>query len=202
MTTAELRPRIDQFPAPSRSRLPRPTDRKAWRHAETDLWHEPEPGRLHRRARRRPRLERAERRAVPVVVRPGGGDGPGAVWAQAVGDDELPLADRRREMPKVVCSSTTSTVDWNTRLVTGDAVTEITRLKADHGGPMDIGGATLAAAAMRAGLIDEYAIVTHPVLVGGGTPFFTALDNWVNLNLVETRTFPDGVLLTRYETRR
>ena len=46
------------------------------------------------------------------------------------------------------------------------------------------------------------AIVTHPVLVGGGTPFFTALDNWVNLSLVETRTFPDGVVLTRYETRR
>jgi hypothetical protein len=38
--------------------------------------------------------------------------------------------------------------------------------------------------------------------VGGGTPFFTALDNWVNLNLVETRAFPDGVLLTRYETMR
>ncbi len=54
---------------------------------------------------------------------------------------------------------------------------------------------------MRAGLIDEYAIVTHPVLVGG-TPFFAALDNWVNLTLVETRTFPDGVVLTRYETRR
>jgi hypothetical protein len=50
--------------------------------------------------------------------------------------------------------------------------------------------------------LPEYAIVTHPVLVGGGTPFFTALDNWVNLRLVETRTFPDGVLLTRYETRR
>src|SRR5436190_19559901 len=66
-----------------------------WRHAETDLWHEPEPGRLHRRARRRPRLERAERRAVPVVVRPGGGDGPGAVRAQTVADDERPLADRR-----------------------------------------------------------------------------------------------------------
>jgi dihydrofolate reductase len=67
---------------------------------------------------------------------------------------------------------------------------------------MDVGGATLAAAAMRAGLIDEYAIVTHPVLVGGGTPFFTTLDSWVNLHLVETRTFPDSVLLTRYETRR
>src|SRR6266550_3566786 len=114
----------------------------------------------------------------------------------------IEFASRWRDMPKVVFSSTTSTVDWNTRLVTGDAVTEITRLKADDGGPMDIAGATLAAAAMRSGLIDEYALVTHPVLVGGGTPFFTALDNWVNLSLVETRTFPDGVVLTRYETRR
>jgi dihydrofolate reductase len=41
----------------------------------------------------------------------------------------------------------------------------------------------------------------HTGLGGSGTPFFTALDNWVNLNLVETRTFPDGVVLTRYETR-
>jgi len=112
------------------------------------------------------------------------------------------FAHRWRDMPKVVFSSTPRTVDWNTRLVTGDAVAEITRLKADDGGPMDIGGATLAAAAMRAGLIDEYAIVTHPALVGGGTPFFTALDNWVSLSLVETRTFPDGVVLTRYEVRR
>ncbi len=115
---------------------------------------------------------------------------------------EIEFAGRWREMPKVVFSSTISTVDWNTRLVTGDAVTEITRLKADDGGPMDIGGATLAAAAMRAGLIDEYAIVTHPVLVSGGTPFFTALESWVNLTLVETRAFPDGVVLTRYEARR
>jgi dihydrofolate reductase len=115
---------------------------------------------------------------------------------------QIEFAHRWRGVPKVVFSSTTSEVDWNARLVTGDAVTEITRLKTEDGGPMDVGGATLAGAAMRAGLIDEYAIVTHPVLVGGGTPFFTALDNWVKLSLVETRTFPDGVLLTRYETRR
>jgi dihydrofolate reductase len=113
---------------------------------------------------------------------------------------EIEFAARWRDMPKVVFSSTTSAVDGNARLVTGDAVTEIASLKAGDGGPMDIGGATLAAAAMRAGLIDEYAIVTHPVLVGGGTPFFTALDNRVNLSLVETRTFPGGVVLTRYET--
>jgi dihydrofolate reductase len=115
---------------------------------------------------------------------------------------EIEFAQRWRNMPKVVFSSTTSRVDWNTRLVTGDATTEITRLKAEGGGPMDIGGATLAAAAMRAGLIDEYVLVIHPVLVGGGTPFFTALDNWVHLNLVETGTFPNGEVLMRYETRR
>jgi dihydrofolate reductase len=67
---------------------------------------------------------------------------------------------------------------------------------------MDIAGATLAAAAVRAGLIAEYALVTHPVLVGGGTPFLTALDTWVSLRVVETRTFPEGVVLTRYETGR
>lgn len=111
-------------------------------------------------------------------------------------------AQRWRDMPKVVFSSTPVTVDWNTRLVTGDVVAEITRLKAEDGGPMDVGGATLAATAMRAGLIDQYVLVTAPVLVGGGTPFFTALDSWVNLDLVETRQFPGGVLLTRYRTRR
>ncbi|MCW3818482.1 dihydrofolate reductase family protein [Micromonospora sp. DR5-3] len=115
---------------------------------------------------------------------------------------EIEFARRWRDMPKVVFSSTIDKVDWNTRLVTGDAVTEITRLKKEDAGPMDICGATLAGAAMRAGLIDEYVLVTHPVLVGGGTPFFTALDTWVNLNLVETRTFPGGIVLTRYETRR
>jgi dihydrofolate reductase len=115
---------------------------------------------------------------------------------------EVEFAHRWRDMPKVVFSSTARTVDWNTRLVTGDAVTEIARLKAEDGGRMDIAGATLAAAAMRAGLIDEYVLVTAPVLVGGGTPFFAPLDSWVNLDLVEARTFPDDVVLTRYETRR
>ena len=116
---------------------------------------------------------------------------------------EIEFARNWRDTPKVVFSSTLdqADVDWNTRLVTGDAIAEITRLKAGDGGPMNIGGATLAGAAMRAGLIDEYVIATHPVLVGGGTPYFTALDNWVNLSLVETRTFPGGVVLTRYETK-
>lgn len=87
---------------------------------------------------------------------------PGATTA------EIEFARNWRDTPKVVFSSTLKTVEGNARLVTGNAITEITRLKAESGGPMSIGGATLASAAMRAGLIDEYVLVTHPVLVGGG----------------------------------
>lgn len=116
--------------------------------------------------------------------------------------DEIAFARNWRETPKVVFSSTMSTVDWNARLFTGHAVAEITRLKAEDGGRMRVGGATLARAAMQAELIDEYTVVTHPVLVGGGTPFIAALDSWVNLHLVETRTLPGGVVMSRYETKR
>ncbi|WP_275001693.1 dihydrofolate reductase family protein [Promicromonospora iranensis] len=127
---------------------------------------------------------------------PTGDQQPGATPAQ------IEFARNWRDTPKVVFSSTIDNVDWNTRLFDGDVVPEITRLKAEDAGPMRVGGATLAGAAMQAGLIDEYEVVTHPVLVGGGTPFFTALDGWVHLNLVETRTFPGGVVLNRYATRR
>ena len=112
------------------------------------------------------------------------------------------FARRWRTRPTVVFSSSLGAVDGHARLVTGDALAEIARLKAEGGGPMDIGGATLAAAAIRAGLVDEYVIVTHPVIVGGGTRMFPDLDQRVELRLVETRAFPVGVLLTRYVTAR
>ncbi|MCD2196306.1 dihydrofolate reductase family protein [Actinomycetospora endophytica] len=127
---------------------------------------------------------------------PTGDQQPGATPAQ------IEFARNWRDTPKVVFSSTVDEVDWNAHLVAGDAVAEIARLRSGDGGPMRVGGAALAGAAMRAGLIDEYAIVTHPVLVGGGAPFFHPLDGWANLDLVETRTFPGGVTLARYETRR
>ena len=115
---------------------------------------------------------------------------------------EIEFARLWRDTPKVVFSSTLSEVGWNARLHTGDALTEIRRLKSEDGGSMDISGAALAGAAMRAGLVDEYWLITHPVLLGGGTPFFSTLDDRVELRHVETVTFPEGVLMTRYETRR
>jgi dihydrofolate reductase len=114
---------------------------------------------------------------------------------------EIDFARVWRETPKVVFSSTLSSVDGNARLHAGDAITEIRRLKAEDGGEMEISGARLAGAAMRAGLVDEYVLITHPVLLGGGAPFFSTLDATVDLRLVETLSFPDGVLVTRYATR-
>ena len=118
---------------------------------------------------------------------------------------EVDFARVWQRTPKVVFSTTLTALPEgsdNARLVTGDAVEEIRRLKDEDGAPMEIGGAALASAAMRAGLVDEYQVITHPVLVGGGTPFFSALDSWVDLRLVDTRTFPGGVTLAHYATRR
>lgn len=115
---------------------------------------------------------------------------------------EAEFARNWRETPKVVFSSTLAEVEGDARLFAGDAVAEIARLKEGDGGPMRVGGAALGGAALRAGLVDEVTVVTHPVLLGGGTPFFGALDGWVELELVETRGFAGGVVLQRYRVGR
>ena len=59
-------------------------------------------------------------------------------------------------------------------------------------------GAGLAATFMKLGLIDEYRPFVHPVVLGGGTPYFPPLEERINLQLVETRTFGSGVIYVRY----
>jgi dihydrofolate reductase len=106
-------------------------------------------------------------------------------------------------MPKVVFSKTLDRVEWNSRLVRGDDIAaEVARLKAQPGQDMAVGGATLASTFIRLGLIDEYRLFVHPVVVGGGTPYFPALDGKLTLRLVETRTFGSGVVYLRYERQR
>jgi len=103
------------------------------------------------------------------------------------------------DTPKIVFSTTLEKVDWNSRLVRDNIAEEVTKLKAQPGKDMDVGGPTLASSLMRLDLIDEYRPVVHPVVLGGGTPFFPALDNTIKLRLVETRTFGSGVVYLRYE---
>ncbi|RSS80664.1 dihydrofolate reductase, partial [Streptomyces sp. WAC02707] len=103
----------------------------------------------------------------------------------------------------VVFSTTLTEVRGNARLATGSVAEEIERLRAEPGeGEIAIGGATLAAGAAAAGLIDEYRTVVHPVLVGGGTPFFPRDERRVDLELVETRTFGSKVVLLRHRVVR
>lgn len=120
------------------------------------------------------------------------------------GEDEREWAELWKALPKVVFSTTLTSVEGsNHRLATGGLADEIERLRAEPGdGDIAIGGATLAAEAFRAGLVDEYRIRIHPVLVGGGTPFFPPVDHEVQLELVETRTFPGGVVYLHHRVVR
>jgi dihydrofolate reductase len=69
-------------------------------------------------------------------------------------------------------------------------------------GDIAIGGATLAAQAAAAGLIDEYRAIVYPVLVGGGIPFFPRHERRVDLELVETRTLGSRVVYLRHRVAR
>ena len=104
-----------------------------------------------------------------------------------------------KDKPKIVLSTTLGQVGWNSRLVRDDAAAEVARLKAQPGFDMDVGGPTTAATLMRHGLIDEFHLFVHPVILGAGTRFFPSLDDRIGLKLVETRTFKSGVVYLGYE---
>ena len=129
--------------------------------------------------------------------------------AQGAGDPVADAAQREwarlwRALPKVVFSRTLTEVTARTsRLATGTLAEEIARLRAEPGeGDIAVGGAALAAQAAAADLIDEYHALVHPVLVGGGTPFFARDERRVDLELVETRTFDSGVVFLRHRVKR
>jgi dihydrofolate reductase len=104
-----------------------------------------------------------------------------------------------RDMPKIVYSSTLERAGWNTTVVRDVVAEEVMELKAQPGGDLALGGADIAAAFMRHDLIDEYRLYVHPVVIGRGKPLFQASGTRINLQLAETRTFGNGVVLLRYQ---
>jgi dihydrofolate reductase len=118
-------------------------------------------------------------------------------------DDELEWTALWNPLPKVVFSTTLSTVQGHARLASGSLAEEIERLRAEPGdGDIAIGGATLADQAAALDLIDEYRVMVYPVLVGGGIPYFSRRERRVDLELVETRTFGSKFVYVRYRVVR
>ena len=99
---------------------------------------------------------------------------------------------------KIVFSKTLDQVEGNSRLVRGNIAETVSTLKAQPGKDIAVAGANLAASVARLGLIDEYQIYIHPVVLGQGSPFLPALEDAIKLQLVETRTFGSGVVYLRY----
>jgi dihydrofolate reductase len=110
---------------------------------------------------------------------------------------EVEFAQIWREMPKFVYSRTLQHADWNTTIIREVVPEEVRELKAQAGADLALSGADLAAAFMRQGLIDEYRVYVHPVVIGAGKPLFPA-DIHVDLDLVDTHRFGNGVVLLHY----
>ena len=127
-----------------------------------------------------------------------------AFWPTANENPLTPDVEREyariwKNMKKVVFSKTLKKVDWNSQLVSGDIAEEVNRLKAQPGKDMSVGGAELASSFLQLGLIDEFRLYVHPVILGGGKPMFRLLPGKIKLSLVETRAFRSGVVLLRYQ---
>jgi dihydrofolate reductase len=122
-----------------------------------------------------------------------------AAWPSSTDDYAAPM----NEIPKVVFSKTLEQANWpESSIARGDLAHEIAALKSRPGGEIIAwGGADFAQEMSRAGLVDEYAIITQPVAFGGGKPMFRDLPGALPLRLVEATTFPVGIVLHTYEPR-
>jgi dihydrofolate reductase len=103
-----------------------------------------------------------------------------------------------RDMPKFVFSRTLTQAGWNTTVIHDVVPEQIAELKAQPGGDIGVSGANLASTFMRHGLIDEFRIYVHPVVLGQGRPLFEAPDVRLDLRLEGTRRFGNGVVLLNY----
>ncbi|WNV85528.1 dihydrofolate reductase family protein [Umezawaea sp. Da 62-37] len=128
-------------------------------------------------------------------------------WPRARGDASLPEVLREygeiwTSTPKVLVSRTRLDADHNTRVIGGDdAIEQLAALRAGTDGTIGVGGATLATQLLRAGLLDELLLFTHPSFLGFGRPLFDDHDRPIDLDLLEQRSFEQGVTMHRYAVR-
>jgi dihydrofolate reductase len=111
-------------------------------------------------------------------------------WPSAPG----PFAKPMNDIPKVVFSDSLESADWaETTIASGDLAEAITRLKQEQtsGYLLAHGGARFARSLVETGLIDEYRLVVHPVVLGAGERLFTAP---LTLEPISTTAFSGGAV--------
>jgi dihydrofolate reductase len=123
-------------------------------------------------------------------------------WPTSNAKDNFPVvAERMNSLPKVVFSRALDKATWNnTKLVKGDLVTEVRKMKNEAGRDMVImGSGTIVSQLTQAGLIDEYQIALNPIVLGKGRTMFDGIRDKLNLKLTKTRTFANGNVFLCYE---
>jgi dihydrofolate reductase len=98
------------------------------------------------------------------------------------------------DRPKVVFSSSLTDADWeNTRIERGDLATSVAALKEEHGDGILVahGGPTFVRSLVATGLVDEYRMLIHPVVVGEGRSIFSSL---AHLDVVHVEPFSSGAV--------
>jgi dihydrofolate reductase len=121
--------------------------------------------------------------------------------AESISDDPhtAAFAPFWRATPKIVFSRSYAGDEWTSRVIGTDLAKEVAELKAEPGADLLLtGGSALAGALAELGLIDEFHIAVHPVVLGGGRPLFAHPEHRNNLRHVETTVLDGQVVVSQY----
>lgn len=115
---------------------------------------------------------------------------------EAAGDAVTPFMNK---LPKIVCSTSLETAEWDNTTLVRDGVAEIPKLKQGGSGNMFVfGSGNLSESLMKAGLFDEYRLCVAPVFLGEGRRLFSAGLPYQKLELREERTLKTGGVILMY----
>lgn len=116
---------------------------------------------------------------------------------------ELDHARWVQQVPKIVFSTTLASADWNnTTLIKDNVVEAVNKLKQQPGNDLVLFGSPgLAKSLMNLGLIDEYKLTLHPVILGSGISLFDSKTQMNKLTLLSSKTLGSGVVTLHYATR-
>ena len=120
-----------------------------------------------------------------------------ARWPSRTGE----LADRLNALSKYVVSSTLEDPDWNnTTVLKGDVLKEVSRLKQELNGEINVPGSfQLARTLIEHDLVDELRLKIFPIVLGAGERLFGETSDKKPLRLVGTQTIGDGISILTYE---